>query len=124
MPLRKKTLIIDDNSDHVELIIEELKAKDNKNEIISIKNGKEAINYFKKIYTNGDDGKISKIELIILDINLPKVKGLEVLKFIKGHRKFRSIPVFVVSTSYDKKTVTEAYKNGANGFIAKPNFFL
>ncbi|MFQ5963513.1 MAG: response regulator [Candidatus Scalinduaceae bacterium] len=122
--MRKKTLIIDDNSDHVELIIEELKAKDNKNEIISIKNGKEAINYFKKIYTNGDDGKISKIELIILDINLPKVKGLEVLKFIKGHRKFRSIPVFVVSTSYDKKTVTEAYKNGANGFIAKPNFFL
>jgi DNA-binding response OmpR family regulator len=62
----------------------------------------------------------SQIDLIILDLNLPKINGMDVLKFIKNDSKYCSVPVVVLSTSSDQNTISEAYKNGANGYITKP----
>ncbi|MGR3293194.1 MAG: response regulator, partial [Candidatus Scalindua sp.] len=58
--------------------------------------------------------------LVILDLNLPKVEGMEVLKFIKKNSRYRSVPVIVLSTSSNQKTIDEAYENGANGYFTKP----
>ena len=111
----EKILLVDDNPDHAELIIDVFE-EDNANiktKVILKKDGKEAIDYFQYEMQ-------SQVSLVILDLNLPKVHGMEVLKFIKKNSKYCSIPVIILSTSSDHKTIDEAYENGANGYFVKP----
>jgi len=111
----EKILLVDDNPDHAELIIDVFE-EDNANiktKVILKKDGKEAIDYFQYEMQ-------SQVSLVILDLNLPKVHGMEVLKFIKKNPKYCSIPVIILSTSSDHKTIDEAYENGANGYFVKP----
>ncbi|KKL05130.1 hypothetical protein LCGC14_2609140 [marine sediment metagenome] len=133
---KNKVLLIEDNPDHAELITELLEVE-GKKEVILIKDGKEAIDYFQKAYppeacqtsssnqkairTDIDGDEIEpQIDLVILDLNLPKVHGMDVLKFLKQNSRYRSIPVVILSTSTDDKTINEAYENGANVYITKP----
>ncbi len=124
----KKFLLIEDDQDHAELITEVLKednATDIKTEVILKKDGQEAMDYFQNgsIDCDGDDAVQSQIALVILDLNLPKIDGMDVLKFIKKDSKYCSIPVIILSTSPDQKTIDEAYKNGANGYFVKPTTY-
>jgi len=124
----KKFLLIEDDQDHADLITEVLKednATDIKTEVILKKDGQEAMDYFQNgsIDCDGDDAVKSEISLVILDLNLPKINGMEVLKFIKKNSKYCSIPVIILSTSPDQKTIDEAYKNGANGYFVKPSTY-
>ncbi len=124
----KKFLLIEDDQDHADLIIDVLKEDNPKNiktEVILKKDGQEAIDYFQNgsIDCVGDDALKSEISLVILDLNLPKINGMEVLKFIKKNSKYCSIPVIILSTSPDQKTIDEAYRNGANGYFVKPNSY-
>jgi CheY-like chemotaxis protein len=134
---KNRVLLVEDNPDHAELIINVLEAE-YKKEVILIKDGKEAVDYFQKVCSrescqtsplkqsvtraefDGDDEIGPQIDLIILDLNLPKVHGMDILKFLKQNSMYRSIPVVVLSTSSDEKTIKEAYENGANGYITKP----
>ncbi len=112
----KKVLLIEDDPDHADLIIDVLKEdniKDIKVEIILKKDGQEAIDYFQHEMQ-------PQVYLVILDLNLPKIYGIDVLKFIKKNPKYHSIPVFILSASSRQKTIYEAYKNGDNGYIKKP----
>ncbi len=115
-----KILLIEDDPDHADLITDVLKTENINKEVILMKDGREAINYLQKIPIDGDDKIQSQIYLIILDLNLPKVHGLDVLKFLKQNSNYCSIPVVILSTSSDHKTLGEAYKNGANVYITKP----
>ena len=124
----KKFLLIEDDQDHADLITDVLKednATDIKTEVILKKDGQEAMDYFQNgsIDCVGDDALKSEISLVILDLNLPKINGMEVLKFIKKNSKYSSIPVIILSTSPDQKTIDEAYKNGANGYFVKPSTY-
>ncbi len=121
----KKFLLIEDDQDHADLISNVLKEDDAKNirtEVILKKDGREAMDYFRNgsVNCDGGDAVQSQIDMVILDLNLPKVNGMDVLKFIKKSPKYRSIPVVILSTSSDPKTVDEAYENGANGYFVKP----
>lgn len=120
--MKKRILLVEDNQDHAELITETIleNPASVEKEITLIKDGREAIDYFKKTASNGNGGIISNIELIILDLSLPKVDGMEVLKFIKSTPRYRSIPVVILSTISDHKTIAEAYDNGADSYIVKP----
>jgi two-component system response regulator len=112
-------LLIEDDPDHADLITDVLKednVKGIKTEVILKKDGMEAIDYFQYEMQ-------SQVSLVILDLNLPKIHGIDVLKFIKKNPKYHSIPVFIFSTSSDQKTIDEAYKNGANGYITKPDSY-
>ncbi len=113
----KRILLIEDDPDHAELIMEVLEAENVQKEIILLKDGLEALNYFQRYENNG---LYSQIKLVILDLNLPKVHGMDVLKFLKQNSRYSSIPVVIFSTSSDDKTIETAYKNGANDYIAKP----
>jgi two-component system response regulator len=113
----KRILLIEDDPDHAELIMEVLEAENVQKEIILLKDGLEALNYFQRYEDNGIQ---PQIKLIILDLNLPKVHGMDVLKFLKQNPMYGSIPVVILSTSSDDKTIETAYKNGANDYIAKP----
>ena len=114
----EKILLVDDNPDHAELIIDVFE-EDNANiktKVILKKDGKEAIDYFQYEMQ-------SQVSLVMLDLNLPKINGIDVLKFIKKNSKYCSIPVIILSTSSDHKTIDEAYENGANGYFVKPIFY-
>lgn len=116
----KKILLVENDPDHAELIIDVLELGDVKKKVILMKDGKEVVDYFQKTDLGGVDNEIkTQISLVILDLNLPKIDGMNVLKFIKESTKYRSIHVIILSTSSDDRTIAEAYKNGANGFITK-----
>jgi DNA-binding response OmpR family regulator len=113
-------MLIEDDPDHAELIIEILEAESVKRKITLLKNGLEALNYFQRYENNGIQ---SQIKLVILDLNLPKVNGMEILKFLKHNSLYYSIPVVILSTSSDDKTIETAYKNGADDYITKPALY-
>ena len=117
---KKKILLIEDNPDHADLIIDELDLEDYENEIILLKDGQTAIDSVQKIDIDNKEGIKSQIGLIVLDLNLPKVHGLDVLKFLKNNSNCSSIPVIIMSTSSDSETISKAYENGADNFMIKP----
>lgn len=125
----RKLLIIEDDPDHAELILDLFETENVKNEVLLMKDGQEVVDFLKKTKSHeqiihADPEAIVEdqpdIGLLILDLNLPKVNGMEVLKYLKKNPDFSTIPVVVLSTSSDQKTIFEAYKNGANGYITKP----
>ncbi|MGR3303996.1 MAG: response regulator [Candidatus Scalindua sp.] len=116
----KKIILVEDDLDHADLITEALVAGDIGTEIILVQDGMEALDYFQE-FGNKWNGRVEyKIKLIIIDLNLPKVSGMDILKFLKMNSKYSKIPVIVLSTSSDQKTIDEAYKNKANGYFVKP----
>ncbi len=138
----RNILIVEDDPDHASLIVDDLEEKGiDRNKLVIKSDGQKAIDYIQKTdslithspfsyrrdldqESKDDSERIdSQIALIILDLNLPVVNGMDVLRFIKGSPGYSSIPVIVVSTSHDTETISEAYKNGANGFITKSSFY-
>lgn len=109
----RNIVLIEDDPDHAELITEILCDDDIEREIVLIRDGKEAIDYFQSETQ-------SQMSLVILDLNLPKIDGMRVLRFIKEKSKYCSTPVIVLSTSSDQKAIDEASENGANGYFVKP----
>jgi CheY-like chemotaxis protein len=81
------------------------------------RDGNAAIEYLEYVLFNKE---IQLPDIILLDINLPKVNGQEVLQFIKEHEQLKQIPVIMLSTSSSEKDVVTSYKNYANCFISKP----
>jgi len=117
---KEKILLVEDDPDHAELIMEVLETENVQKEIILLKDGLEALNYFQKY---GENGAQIRVNLIILDLNLPKIRGMEVLKTLKQNSRFSSIPVVILSTSSDDETIEEVYKNGADYYISKPTLY-
>ena len=112
----KRILLVEDDEDHAVLISDILKednANEIKTEVTLKKDGQETIDYFQSEMQ-------SQVSLVLLDLNLPKIDGMEVLKFIKKNSKYCSVPVIILSTSSNQETIDEAYKNGANGYLIKP----
>ncbi|MEE9604655.1 MAG: response regulator [Candidatus Scalindua sp.] len=116
-------LLIEDDPDHAELIIDVLKKENIKKEIVLLKDGVETRDYFHKFDLEGNYEICSQIDLIILDLNLPKLSGIDVLKFIKNNANFSSIPIIILSTSSDQETIDEAFKIGASDYIIKPDSY-
>ena len=119
--LEEKTIIlIEDDPDHADLIIEALGEGVIGKDVILMRDGMDAIDYFQELGVKRNEQISNKVKLIILDLNLPKVEGMDVLKFLKQNSKYSKIPVIILSTSSNKETIEEAYRNGANGYFVKP----
>lgn len=116
----KKVIIIEDDPDHAELIIDELDVEDSSAEVVLMKDGQEIIDYFQEIILKGVEKVQALISLIVLDLNLPKICGLEILDFIKNNPLYCSIPTVILSTNSDQETIRIAYEKGANDYIIKP----
>lgn len=116
----KIIILIEDDPDHADLIIDVFGENGIENTIVQIRDGQEAIDYFQEMDLKWKGAVNDKIILILLDINLPKICGITVIKYLKNNSGYRHIPVVVLSTSSDKKTIDEAYENGADRFVTKP----
>ncbi|MGR3175009.1 MAG: response regulator [Candidatus Scalindua sp.] len=116
----KKIILVEDDPDHADLITEILVEGDIETEIVLVQDGIEALDYFQELVIKRNGQIEYKIKLIILDLNLPKISGMDILKFLKKDSKYSKIPVIILSTSSDQRTIDEAYKNGVNGYFVKP----
>jgi CheY-like chemotaxis protein len=110
-------LLVEDNPADARLIIDHFKNSSTKTDITHIKNGAEALDY---IYQKGNYKNAPLPNIIILDMNLPKVEGGIVLETIKNDRNLKNIPVIIFGTSNDSKEVKDAYNSHANCYIVKP----
>ena len=112
-------LIAEDDDGHAELIREGLLESGVCNKFIRFANGEEVWNFLSGA---GDGEAIDKNKgyLLLLDINMPKMDGIEVLRRIKSDDKFKEIPVMMLTTTDDPREVEACYKIGCNMYIAKP----
>jgi CheY-like chemotaxis protein len=110
-------LLVEDNEGDIILTKEALSDAKIKNKVIVARDGEEAINYLDNgVETGGEDLP----DLILLDINLPKIDGKEVLQYIKSAASLKKIPVVMLTTSSSQIDVLDAYAHHANCFITKP----
>ena len=110
-------LLVEDNEGDIFLVTEALEEGKIVNKISVTKDGKEAIDFLEK---KGKYQNAERPDLILLDINLPKKNGFEVLEHIKSQKNLKQIPVIMLTTSSSEKDISMSYKNHANCFITKP----
>jgi len=112
-------LLVEDNPDDVELALHALKKNNIVNHVEVVRDGQEALDYlfYKGNYSNSNHPLPG---LILLDLKLPKIDGIEILKNIKVDRKRKLIPVVVLTSSKEEKDVIESYNLGVNSYIRKP----
>jgi CheY-like chemotaxis protein len=113
-------LLVEDNLTDAELTMRALKRKNLANKLVWVKDGEEALDF---IYARGQFANRNPEDLprlILLDLRMPKVDGLEVLKDIKANEKTRKIPVVVLTSSQEDQDVVESYKLGVNSYVSKP----
>jgi CheY-like chemotaxis protein len=113
-------LLVEDDEAHVMLIIRSLRDTKVENEIYCVTDGEEALDY---LFRRGDYATVTKSprpDLILLDLRLPKLDGLEVLKQIKDSDKLKDIPVVILTTSENEIDMVKAYECHANSYLVKP----
>lgn len=110
-------LLVEDNEGDIVLTVEALRMAKMTNKVIVVRDGEEALNY---LYREGNFADAELPDLILLDINLPRVDGKEVLTRIKNDATLRVIPVVILTTSDSEKDVMDSYTNHANCYITKP----
>jgi len=113
-------LFIEDNPHEAELTIRSLKKLHLANRIKHIDDGAEALDFIFGKTTHSNDENAIDPRLILLDLKLPKIDGLEVLRQIKSNERTKIIPVVVLTSSKEEKDVIESYKLGVNSYIVKP----
>jgi CheY-like chemotaxis protein len=113
-------LLVEDNPNDVELTLRALKKNNLTNKVHVVKDGAEALDYIfaTGAYANRDINHHPRV--ILLDLKLPKVDGLEVLRRLKSDERTKVIPVVVLTSSKEERDLVESYKLGANSYIAKP----
>lgn len=112
-------LLVEDNPVDIELTLEALKRSQIANEIIVVRDGVQAIDYIfsQNAYVDRDPEPPA---VILLDLKLPKVNGLEVLEKIKSHPEHRKIPVVMLTSSREETDILKSYEGGVNSFVVKP----
>lgn len=113
-------LLVEDNLDHAELIKAGLKDKDVISTIHHVTDGEAALDYLFRRGEYADPAKSPRPHVILLDLRLPKIDGLEVLKEIKQSDELKSIPVVVLTTSASEKDLLMAYGQYVNSYLVKP----
>jgi CheY-like chemotaxis protein len=120
MNIEVEILLIEDNPNDAELAMRALKINKLANNVIRVCDGEEALDF---IFARGQYKTRERLnipKLILLDLKLPKVDGLELLKIIKADQVTKLIPVVVLTSSKEEKDMIESYRLGVNSYIVKP----
>ena len=113
-----RVLVAEDNQDHRFLTVRALRqAGGDDLEVEAVDDGEQALDF---LYRRGEYGDRQRPHLILLDLRMPRVSGLEVLEQVKGDAELRSIPIIVLTSSDLPEDVTTAYRLGTNSYVTKP----
>ena len=119
-----KILLVEDNPDDEELTLRALRHHNIANDVIVARDGVEALDY---LFSRGEysDKKPDDLpQVVLLDLKLPKVDGLEVLKAMRADERTKSLPVVVLTSSNEEKDIVDSYNFGANSYVRKPVDFV
>jgi two-component system, response regulator len=113
-PERRTILLVEDNPDDEELTRRALRKQNIANDIVVAHDGVEALAFLHEQPGN------QLPQLVLLDLNLPRIDGLEVLRRIRAHERTRTLPVVVLTSSKEDEDVLQSYSLGANAYVRKP----
>lgn len=116
----KIILLVEDNADDEALTLRALRKNNILNDVIVVRDGAEAIDYLFATGSFAGRDTSTQPQLVLLDLNLPRVNGLEVLRRIRGDEKTRMQPVVILTTSNEDRDIISSYQLGANSYIRKP----
>ncbi len=113
-------LLVEDNADHAELIMRCFEEHRVANRVYHLSDGETALHYLTGVAAYADRTQYPLPHLILLDLRIPKIDGLQVLTRIKKDDQLRQIPVVVLSSSENEKDLLTAYENYVNSYVVKP----
>jgi len=117
-------LLVEDNPDHAELVLRSLADSQVANRIVHVEDGEAALDYLHGRGAYTDRNAYPMPHLMLLDLRLPKVDGLQVLKEVKENLKLRPLPVVILTTSDAERDLAMAYEYNANSYLTKPVNFI
>lgn len=113
-------MIVEDNPNDAEMALRALKKNNLTNQVLVVGDGEEALNFLFAKGKFSNRNQASRPKIVLLDLKLPKIDGLEVLREIKGNTATKMIPVIVLTSSKEESDIVESYMMGVNSYIVKP----
>ncbi len=119
----REILLVEDNPDDVELTLRSFKANNICNKVVIATDGAQALDFL--FSTGAYSGSGNRLpQLVLLDLNLPKISGLDVLKRIRSDERTKCLPVVILTSSNEEKDLITGYALGANSYVRKPVDFV
>jgi len=116
----KKILLVEDNPDDVKLTRRALRENKIANELVVVSDGVEAMEHLAKASAAASEGTGTLPSVILLDLKLPRMDGLETLRKIRADERLKRLPVVVLTSSKEETDILRSYDHGANSYIRKP----
>jgi two-component system, response regulator len=118
-----EVLLVEDNSRDAEMTLRTLRKRNLANNVVHVKDGQEALDWLLGTAPHAGRDAQPRPKVVLLDLKLPKVDGLEVLRAIRADERTRLLPVVVMTSSHEQRDVIESYKLGVNSYVVKPMDF-
>ena len=116
----KTILLVEDNADDELLTLRALKKNNIQNQVVVARDGREALDYLFGSGPHPDSPLASLPEVVLLDLKLPKLDGLEVLRQLRAHQRTKLLPVVILTSSNEEQDRINGYGLGANSYVRKP----
>ena len=113
-------LLVEDNPNDVELTLHAFDRHNLTNRIRVVRDGQEALDYLHAVDGENDGASNPRPKVVLLDLKLPKVDGLDVLRAIRADENLRTLPVVILTSSREERDIVESYDLGVNSYIVKP----
>ncbi len=113
-------LLVEDSEADVKIAVRAFEKASIINNLSIVTEGEEAFNYLLRVGKYRDEKAYPLVNIILLDLNLPRMNGLEIIKKLKGDTNLKLIPVVILSSSRNEQDIKESYRLGASGYIHKP----
>ena len=113
-------LLVEDNEDDVDLTLRALKRNNITNEVVVARDGVEALDYLWGAGSHAGRDTAQMPQIILLDLKLPKIDGLEVLRRMRSDERTKLLPVVILTSSKEQQDLVESYSLGANSYVRKP----
>ncbi len=123
MSTDRTILLVEDDPDDEELTVRGLRRAGIANPIAVARNGAEALDWLHGTGPHAGSGAPPLPAVVLLDLRLPKVDGMEVLRRLRAEERFRALPVVILTSSGEERDVVEGYRLGANSYVRKPVVF-
>jgi two-component system response regulator len=118
-----EVLLIEDNQDDADMVIRTLKKNNVGNRLLHLSDGAEALDFLFASGKFSNRSEQMRPKVILLDLSLPRISGIDILRKIKNDERTKAIPVVIMTTSSEAKDILDSYQIGVNGYVVKPMTF-